>query len=142
MTILFKELGYLLLLYLPLGALVLWLDLKKRKQKLQAVAPFEELQRRPAGESNRLRIEELNEQMDPWLVTVVITPLLLAVWLTLTKASWVVVILFFLLSAGFCAVAYRRLRPLVQTRACYQLGFQGERYVAEELNQLMADGFH
>jgi hypothetical protein len=140
--ILFKELGYLLLLYLPVGALILWLDRKKRKQKLQAVAPFKELQRRPAGESNRLRIEELNEKMDPWLVTVVIIPLLLAVWLTLTKASWIVVILFFLCSAGYsCAIAYGRLRPLIRARDCYQLGFQGERYVAEELNQLMADGF-
>jgi hypothetical protein len=142
MMILFKELGYLLLLYLPVGALILWLNRKKRKQKLQAVAPFKELQRRPAGESNRRRVEELNEKMDPWLGTVVITPLLLGVWLMLTKASWVVVILFFLCSAASCAVAYCRLRPLVQTRACYQLGFQGERYVAEELNQLMADGFH
>ena len=141
MTILFKEIGYLLLLYLPVGALVFWFYFKKRKQKLQAVAPFKELQRRPAGESNRLRIEELNEKMDPWLGTVVITPLLLAVWLTLTKASWVVVILFFLCSAGSCAIAYGRLRPLIRARDCYQLGFQGERYVAEELNQLMADGF-
>jgi hypothetical protein len=141
MMILLKELGYLLLLYLPAGALMLWLVRRKRRQKLQAVAPFKELQRRPAGESNRLRIEELNEKMDPWLVTVVITPLLLAVWLTLTKASWVVVILFFLCSAGSCAIAYGRLRPLIRARDCYQLGFQGERYVAEELNQLIAEGF-
>ena len=139
--ILLKELGYLLLLYLPVGALILWLVRRKRRQKLQAVPPFKELQRRPAGESNRLRIEELNEKMDPWLGTVIITPLLLAVWLTLTKASWVVVILFFLCSAGSCVIAYGRLRPLIRARDCYQLGFQGERYVAEELNQLMADGF-
>ncbi|SRR6266540_1944650 len=141
MMILLKELGYLLLLYLPVGALTLWLILKKRRQKLRAVAPFEELQRRPAGESNRLRIEELDEKMDPWLGTVVITPFFLAVLLALTKASWVVVILFFLCSAGSCAIAYGRLRPLIRARDCYRLGFQGERYVAEELNQLMADGF-
>jgi len=30
---------------------------------------------------------------------------------------------------------------LVRERACYRLGFEGERYVAEELNQLLADGF-
>src|SRR6266567_2979666 len=108
MMILLKELGYLLLLYLPVGALILWLVRRKRRQKLQAVPPFKELQRRPAGESNRLRIEELNEKMDPWLGTVIITPLLLAVWLTLTKASWVVVLLFFLCSAGSCAIAYAR----------------------------------
>jgi len=105
------------------------------------MAPFEELKRRPAGESNRLRIEELNEKMDPWLMWIVTIPILLAVFLTLKKPSLTAVILFFLLSAGLCAVAYFRLRPLIRARACYQLGFRGERYVAEELNELIADGF-
>jgi hypothetical protein len=141
MTILFKEIGYLLLLYLPVGALVLWFYFKKRKQKLAAVAPFEELKRRPAGESNRLRIEELNEKIDPWLMTTVTVPIILALWLMLERPNLPVVILFFVSSAVSCTIAYARLRPLIRTRACYQLGFQGERYVAEELNQLMADGF-
>jgi hypothetical protein len=141
MMILIKEVGYVLLLYLPVGALVLWFYLNARKRKSEAVAPFEELQRRPAGESSRVRIEELNEKINPWLMPVVTTPVLLAVWLTLTKASLAVVFVFFLVSAVFCAIAYCRLRPLIRTRACYQLGFQGERYVAEELNQLVGDGF-
>jgi hypothetical protein len=141
MTTLIKEVGYLLLLYLPVGALVLWFYFNNRKQKLQAVAPFEELQRRPAGESNRLRIEELNEKMDPWLVMVVIFPLLLAISLTLTTPGLPVVTLFFLFSTVCCAIVCAKLRPLIRARNCYQLGFQGERYVAEELNQLLADGF-
>jgi hypothetical protein len=142
MTILIKDIGYLLLLYLPLGALVLWVYFKARKQKLEAVTPFAELKRRPAGESNRLRTEELNEKIDSWLMMIVIYPIVLALYLTLAKPSLAVVIVFFLFSAVSCAIAYRRLRPLIRARACYQLGFQGERYVAEELNQLMADGFH
>src|SRR5436190_6345484 len=70
MTMLFKEIGYLLLLYLPVGALILWFYLKRRRQESETVAPFEELKRRPAGESNRLRVEELNEKMDPWLMQI------------------------------------------------------------------------
>ncbi|HEY2680482.1 MAG TPA: nuclease-related domain-containing protein [Candidatus Udaeobacter sp.] len=141
MTLVLEELGYLLLLYLPVGALVLWFYLKRRKQESETVAPFEELKRRPAGESNRLRVEELNEKMDPWLMQIVTVPLLLAVLLILTKSSLATVTLFFFLSAGLCAVAYFRLRPLIHARACYRLGFHGERYVAEELNELMAEGF-
>ncbi len=108
MPIIFKQLGHMLLLYLPLGALIFWFYLKRRKQDSEAVAPFEELKRRPAGESNRLRIEELNEKMDPWLMWIVTIPLLLAVFLTLKKPSLTAVVLFFLLSAGLCAVAYLR----------------------------------
>src|SRR6476620_68575 len=141
MTMLFKEIGYLLLLYSPVGALVLWFYLKRRVQESETVAPFEELKRRPAGDCNRLRIEELDEKMDPWLMWIVTVPVLLTVLLTLTKPSLITVIVYFLLSAGVCAVAYFRLRPLIHARACYRLGFHGERYVAEELNELMAEGF-
>jgi len=141
MTMLFKEIGYLLLLYSPVGALVLWFYLKRRVQESETVAPFEELKRRRAGESNRLRIEELDEEMDRWLMWMGTVPALLTVLLTLTKPSLITVIVYFLLSAGVCAVAYFRLRPLIHARACYRLGFHGERYVAEELNELMAEGF-
>jgi len=48
----------------------LWFYLKRRRQESETVAPFEELKRRPAGESNRLRVEELNEKMDPWLMQI------------------------------------------------------------------------
>jgi len=113
---------------------------KKRRQKLQAVAPFKELQddRWRKQPSAHRRTERENGSLAG---DVIITPLLLAVWLTLTSELGRRDPLFSSLTA-FCAAAYRRLRPLAQTRACYQLGFQGERYVAEELNQLMADGFH
>jgi len=57
-------------LYLPVGGLILWFYLKRRRQESETVAPFEELKRRPAGESNRLRVEELNEKMDPWLMQI------------------------------------------------------------------------
>jgi hypothetical protein len=125
MTNLFREVGYLVLLYLPVGVLVLWFYLKSRKPKSESVAPFHELKRRPAGESNRLRIEQLDEKIDPWLMTIVTFPILLAVWLMLTKPSLAIVILLFIFSSISCVTTYGRLRPLLRTRACYHLGLQG-----------------
>ena len=142
MTTLTKEFGYMLLMFMPVGAILLYFYRASRKEKAAAVAPFTELQRRPAGESNRLRVEEFDERIDPWLVVLTTIPILLALSLTLLKPSWAVVITFFLISAIVSAVAQRVLSPLIRKRAAYRLGFHGERYVAEELNQLMADGFH
>src|SRR2546426_11397280 len=99
MTTLTKEFGYMLLMFMPVGAILLSFYRASRKEKAAAVAPFTELQRRPAGESNRLRVEEFDERIDPWLVVLTTIPILLALSLTLLKPSWAVVITFFLISA-------------------------------------------
>lgn len=140
MNILITELGYLLLMSLPVAAVAFLLFRELKRNRAETKAPFSEL-RRPAGESNRLRVQELDEWIDPWLSALTMTPILFALILTLQKATWPVVIFSFLLSAIVAAAAYRFLRPLIRKRAAYQLGFHGERFVAEELNQLMADGF-
>ena len=90
--------------------------------------------RRPAGESNRIRVQELDERIDPWLATLTITPMFFAVILAVQKPSWFVVIVYFLVSTVIAVSANFYVKPLVQTRAAYQLGFHGERYVAQELN--------
>ena len=104
MTLPFEEIGYLLLLYLPVGALILWFYLKRRKQnrKRLRLSKNEKTTRR---REQSPALEELNEKMDPWLMQIVTVPLLLAVLLILTKSSLVAVIVYFLLSAGLCAVA-------------------------------------
>jgi Nuclease-related domain len=140
--LLFAEIGYIFLLLLPPAAWLWSLHRKQKKEKAELQMPFSDLQRRPAGESNRLRIEQFNEEIDPWLMAIAFVPVLLAFVLTLQKPNLVLVILFFLASAILCLVVDRKLRPLIKKRAAYRLGFQGERFVAEELNRLMADGFH
>jgi len=140
MNTLVTELGYILLLWLPLAALLFSLFRELKRDRAETVAPFSQL-RRPAGESNRLRVQELDERIDPWLVALTTIPILFALVLTLQKSRWPVVILFFLFSAIIAAVANRILRPLIRERAAYRLGFHGERIVAEELNELMSDGF-
>lgn len=136
-----SEAGYALLLFLPVGGLLFSFYRRFKRERAELIAPFPELRRRPAGESNRLHVEELNEKIDPWIVVLSTIPLIGALALTLRKQSLSVLICFFLVSAVICLVAERRLRPLFRERAAYRLGFEGERYVAEELNQLMADGF-
>jgi len=132
-----------LLLYLPAAA---WLFTAWRRGKLAKAAakmPFSELRRRPAGESLRLELEKLDEQIDGWLVSLTVTPILLAVGLTFQSIQTLpTVILFFLTAAIATAIAARKLQPILEKRRDYLLGYQGERYVAEELNLLMAEGFH
>jgi Nuclease-related domain len=136
------ELTYVVLLFLPAAAWLWSLHRKNERDKAQSKLPFTDLQRRPGGESNRLHIEELDERIDPWIIGIAFIPILLAFGLTLQRASLPTFLLYFLLSAGFVAFADRKLRPLIGERAAYRLGFHGERVVAEELNQLMFDGFH
>jgi hypothetical protein len=140
-TSIVAEVTYAVLLFLPAAAWLWSLHRKSERDKAQSKLPFTDLQRRPAGESNRRHIEELDERIDPWIIGIAFIPILLAFGLTLQKASLPAFLLYFLFSAGFVAFADRKLRPLIKERAAYRLGFHGERYVAEELNQLMADGF-
>lgn len=135
------ELGFIILFMLPSGAVIWRFYRRGQREKSEVEAPFDELRRRPAGESVRLKIESLSEEIDPWLMTLMFAPVVCAIVLALQPLGWVVGIFFFLLCAIFSALVERKLTPLVKQRAAYRLGFQGERFVAEELNQLMADGF-
>jgi len=134
------ELGYIFLMWLPPAAVLFLIFRELKKERAAAISPFDEL-RRPAGESNRLRVQELDERIDPWFFILTVVPILFALSVTLQKSRWPIVILFFLISAILAAVAYRVLRRVIRERSDYRLGFHGERYVAEELNQLMSDGF-
>ena len=134
--------GVGVLMLLPTAAVV-WDFYRVRKaDDAAAVAPFDELRRRPAGESLRLKLAELDEKIDEWLLLLVATPLVLAYAAAFDRTPTAFLLsAFFLVAAGSAAGAQTRLRPLLRERRQYQLGFQGERYVAEELNQLLADGF-
>ena len=141
-NIVVAEVGYFLLFFVPVGALLFSLYWSRKRDRRETVAPFSELRRRPAGESVRLRVEEVNEQIDPWIFTLTTIPIIGALGVTIRQQSLTVVIFVFLAVAMLCLLAGMKLRPLLRERAAYRLGFHGERYVAEELNQLMADGFH
>ena len=139
---LFLQLAFGALFLLPAAALVYDFIRERKKDSARSVAPFDDLQRRPAGESTRLAVEKLDEDIDSYLAVILIVPVALATALALQPRHDLVAIAgFFFACVLATGIAQRKLRPLRRKRRAYQLGFQGERYVAEELNLLIADGF-
>jgi hypothetical protein len=47
------ELGYILLFFIPPAAVILTFYRKHKREKVEAEVPFDEIRRRPAGESVR-----------------------------------------------------------------------------------------
>jgi len=109
-------------------------------------SPFTEKLIRPAGESLRIRIGAIEELMMDrvlWLVPLFIAPGILAMSAPLHSVSGR---LLFHLSLpavcwAFAVYHYRNLTSLrIQLRKL-RLGFDGERYVGGELDQLMLEGY-
>jgi hypothetical protein len=134
---------YILLLLLPIGALLISFLRQRRRSAAAAIVPFSELRRRPAGESVRLEIEDLSERINRWILCAAASPIILGLTLAAQQERGTIgVTLFFLSAALFCGATERRVFPLLRKRSNHRLRYQGERYVAEELNRLMAYGFH
>ena len=133
---------YAVLLYVPIAAL-LWTLFQQRKRHEEAARmPFSDLRRRPAGESLRVELEKLSVKIDEWLVLISAGPIIFAlVFAVAARPTFIGLAMFFLAVAILAAIAHRALQPLIRKRRDYLLGYHGERYVAEELNLLMADGF-
>jgi hypothetical protein len=142
MTPMLFELGYMLLFLMPSLAFVLWFKWRRKRDSLKTEAPFAELHRRPAGESTRLRLEELSDKAEEEILMIIFAPIVLAVFLTFQPQQGIyVAITGLLICSALVFFVARKLVPIMRKCADYRLGFEGERYVAEELNQLIADGF-
>ena len=138
---LFFEIAYGLLFFSPIMASIWTLRCERKRYDASRLKPFDDLTRRPAGEHTRLQLEKVEERINDWLVPLVATPAVFAFGLALQpRHSVQQIIVFFLIAALFAALTLRKLRPLLKERANCHLGFQAERFVAEELNLLMADG--
>jgi hypothetical protein len=141
--ILLRYIGLILLFSLPVAAVIYTIWRERTAESRRSLLPFDELRRRPAGESTRLKAEKLGEKIDEWLVMLAITPLFFAIALDFQpRIGPLKVASYFLAATIVAAIAHRRLRPLLNDFRKYRLGFHGERYVAEELNLLMLDGYH
>ena len=115
-----------------------YIDRKKER------SPISEKLLRPAGESLRLKIEELNERFGPAFFSILAGPglfLLGVSGLANTGLKPLTILLIStLLGVGAFAWAVIRFMRLANDLRNYNLGFHGERAVAEEINQLMRDG--
>jgi len=142
MALNYHGLMILLIALLPAGlitAYALWL---KRLQASSRLSPFKELSRRPAGEYLRLKLQALDEAMEFNILGLVLFPVTMVLaWLSQPNPG--------LMSFVLCGTVYAiatvyfgfKLSKLLPKRADYQLGYEGERYVGEELTRLIGLGF-
>lgn len=131
----------------PTLTLVAILEIWRRVRGFQKErSPVSEKLLRPAGESLRRELETLDEQLNDNLLWTVIAPVLLSAFFILSKpvpklaASASVAAVALVIGVACFGFQIWRITGIIQRRRNYQLGFAGERAVAEELNQLMLDG--
>src|ERR1700730_16567936 len=116
---------YVLFLLLPTAAFLWSVTRQGRRNSMSAIAPFAELRRRPAGESLRLQIEALSENIDEWIIGAGFVPVVLGLLLAAQpETDPIGIALFFLAAALLCGAAQRKLYPLLRKRSGYRLGYQ------------------
>lgn len=137
-----KLLGSAVLCCLPIVPVMMVIHRKRKEQRAANLAPFDELQRRPAGEALRLKLETWDEKINDLILWLVMFPVVMALVLFLRHPSdWLTPVLFFLTASGAATFFGVRLFKLLKIRANYRLGFEGERFVGEELSRLIGLGF-
>jgi hypothetical protein len=127
---------------LPVALVIALIYRKRNEQREYSRAPFNDLQRRPAGETLRLKLQSLDEKINDEILWLIMFPVSMALGLFfLHPKDWITPFLFFLFSAGSSVFFGLRLFKLLRTRANYRLGYDGERFVGEELSRLIGLGF-
>jgi hypothetical protein len=117
----------------------------KRKIRAEREEPFSELPLRPAGESLRIKIEDLGDEQSVLIFAMAMAPMLgLAIIQSFAHGPYRAhgVPIAFLVIILWTLLSYRKLIPLTRKLWQTRLGFDGERAVGEELTQLLAKGYH
>lgn len=138
-------LGIIILIYIiacgwPLSLLMLY---RRRRRNERKRAPFTSDFLRSPGESLNLQIQELNEEITIHLFYLIILPIvILPVVFYQGEENPLLLSLGFLVILSLLIIFSIRLWRLLNRRAIVRLGYDGERAVGQELNQLMLDGYH
>jgi hypothetical protein len=120
-----------------------WLSWKRHTQEKRYHFPSSQLLLRPAGESLRVRLQQLHNQLMRQMLGLFCLPLV--VWclfyvFKVISSPWAWPI--FVVGTGcVLLLAGRRINETYSSYWRKSYGFDGERAVAEELNHLMRDGF-
>jgi hypothetical protein len=134
----------LLMALCPAPTVLVFFLIYRRHQARQASsqAPFQQMRRRPAGESLRTKLEEIDEQICEWLAYLAVCPPILGLAAGLIRVPGLVLPTALLsTSIVWAAVCAWKLQELTRQRTNYAMGFNGLRRVGEELNRLTAEGF-
>jgi len=127
---------------LPVALALAVIFRKRREQRAARPAPFKELQRRPAGEALRLKLETLDEQLAESMYGLLFFPMTIVFGLFLTRPKdSITPIIFFIASAGSSIFFGIKIYKLTHSRTNCRLGYDGERFVGEELSKLIRVGF-
>lgn len=116
------------------------------EERKRSVSPFPEKLLRPPGESLRLKIDEIRERMMASGMTMALGLVIpacaaLPAWSKLPFVNVVIWLFFAAGGYGLAIVQWRKLKQLRKELRCYRLGFDGERYVAAELDLLNYRGY-
>jgi hypothetical protein len=128
--------------FVPVGV-VLWLSRRRLlARSSRKVAPFQELRRRPAGETIRVKLAEFDDKIGQWVAMLALVPILVGVSASLKPpTTWLGFSPWIAFSLIYTAFFGLRLHRMLCKREDYQLGFDGERFVGEELNRLIGHGY-
>ncbi len=132
---------------LVVGALVLlkWkIHRMHAEEKEWSESPFTRKMLRPAGESLRLKINKLREEIDEvglMLVLAIFLPSVMLIALDFTSSDIAVFLFLGAFSVFVVYTHWKKLRKLRVELRNLRLGYDGERYVAAELNGLMRAGW-
>ncbi len=129
------------LLYLLTNALVFQYRLKKRR------SPFTENFLRSPGESLRWQLEDLNDNLNQYLLSALFLPLIFySTFLTQAhfgpktpSLSFILIVI--MVAALFETYILIKLVRSLKRRRQFRLGYEGELAVGQELNQLLREGY-
>lgn len=114
------------------------------EEKEWSKSPFTRKMLRPAGESLRLKIDGIRDEIDEvgmMLVLTLFLPAMMVVMLDFKIANVGTFIFLGVLSIFSIYSNWKKLRKLRKKIRNHRLGYDGERYVAAELNELMCTGW-
>lgn len=137
---------WVLLGFVPAGVLSLAMEIFHRAHRRRALRlPVTDKLLRPPGESCRRKIEQLDDKLGElglWLMGFPATVLALYVSNNGTAAGskLLVWIISALVGAAFTAWIVWKMLNLVKERDRWRLGLRGERFVGQQVNQLMLHG--
>jgi hypothetical protein len=118
-----------------------------KKERGLTKSPFSNKLLRPPGESLRIKINELEDQLSEQLLVIALSLVAPGLfYMMIAKLNGLVVGVFLVLAIAICwGIVWFKWRKIFKLRKQllnYKLGFDGERCVGAELNPLLSQGYH
>ena len=132
----------LTLVIAPMGLVVMYFGFSKKSINEKRKNPINADLLRSPGESLTEQIEDKSLDIDSYLTTLAIVPLLCYTFYLQNKPSLFSAITFVILGIGFTVFFANKLVKLSKLRYQLKLGYDAELAVGQELNNLMRDGYY